>query len=128
MPKFGSQSRRELISCDKRLQDILNEAIQYFDFSILCGHRSKSEQERLVRLGYSKTMKSKHLANPSLAVDLAPYPINWKDAPRFRYLAGWIMAVAADKRIPLRWGGDWDNDTDLHDQTFFDLGHFEIMD
>ena len=127
MPRFSAHSLNELESCDDQLQYILFEAIKYIDFSVLCGRRSKKEQEELVRRGFSKTLKSKHLIMPSQAVDIAPYPINWKDERRFVYFAGFIMAIAASKDIKLRWGGDWDNDTDLKDQRFNDLGHFELI-
>lgn len=28
----------------------------------------------------------------------------------------------------IRWGGDWDRDHDVKDQTFNDLVHFEVVD
>ena len=31
------------------------------------------------------------------------------------------------KGIPLRWGGDWDVDTELKDNDFDDLPHFELL-
>ena len=77
---------------------------------------------------------SKHNAEPSLAVDLTPYPVDWNDREAFTYLAGWFMAVARMKGYKVRWGGDW-NGTDgnrggrsLKDNSFDDLGHFELMD
>ena len=30
--------------------------------------------------------------------------------------------------IKIRWGGDWDSDNIMKDQTFNDLPHFEIID
>lgn len=71
-------------------------------------------------------MDSKHLALPSRAVDVAPYPINWGDKKRFYHFAGYVQGLAAQLGISLRWGGDWDGDNDLNDQTFFDLVHFEL--
>jgi peptidoglycan L-alanyl-D-glutamate endopeptidase CwlK len=37
------------------------------------------------------------------------------------------MGIAAKMGIKIRWGGDWDRDEELHDQTFFDLPHFELI-
>ena len=37
------------------------------------------------------------------------------------------MAYAGMKGIPLRWGGDRDSDTDLHDQNFMDPVYFELI-
>jgi peptidoglycan L-alanyl-D-glutamate endopeptidase CwlK len=69
---------------------------------------------------------SKHNSKPSLAVDIAPYPIDWADDERFYFLAGIIKAASHQVGVKVRWGGDWDSDDDFHDQTFMDLGHFEI--
>ena len=37
------------------------------------------------------------------------------------------MGVASQMGIKIRWGGDWDRDTDLSDNRFNDLPHFELM-
>ena len=128
MPKFGRKSKEILSTCDERLQEILNEVIKYYDFSVLSGYRNANEQNELFRKGYSKKQypDSKHNSSPSIAVDVAPYPINWKDTRRFDILAGYIMMCAEGKEINLRWGGDWDMDKDVHDQVFNDLGHMEL--
>src|SRR5437899_12949534 len=87
---------------------------------------------------------SKHVVGPkrplSLAVDVAPYPVVWPNPPggswsvgdlhalgRFYYFAGVVKTRALALGIPLRWGGDWDGDNDVFDQTFDDLVHFEIV-
>ena len=36
------------------------------------------------------------------------------------------MDVAKSMGITLRWGGDWDMDTQVKDNKFDDLVHFEI--
>ena len=129
MPKFGRRSKEVLNSCDPRLREICNEVIKIYDFSILEGYRPKEVQNRLYGEGRSKLVwpESKHNQSPSLAVDIAPYPIDWKDTGRFNLLAGMMFAVAHDKGIKLRWGGDWDGDFDMKDQDFNDLPHFQIV-
>ena len=57
---------------------------------------------------------------------LAPYPIDWNDKERFYFFAGYVKGIASQMGIELRWGGDWDSDNQLHDQTFMDLPHFEL--
>ena len=37
-----------------------------------------------------------------------------------------VRGVAYKMGVEIRWGGDWDGDFDLKDQTFMDLVHFEI--
>ena len=68
-----------------------------------------------------------------MAVDVAPYPIDWHDQRRFDYFAGHVMATAkllhyeGFMRHRVRWGGDWNNDGQLRDNEFNDLVHFELM-
>ncbi len=128
MPKFGSRSRSKLETCHEDLQKVFNEVIKHFDCSILEGTRPKEVQDEYYRTGKSKVKypNSKHNSNPSRAVDVAPYPIDWNDKERFYFFAGYVKGVASQMGIELRWGGDWDSDNELHDQTFMDLPHFEL--
>ena len=84
----------------------------------------------MFRQGKSKLRagESKHNFDPSRAVDIAPYPIDWDDAKRFYLLAGMMFQAATNLRVTLRWGGDWDGDWIHTDQTFFDLPHLELRD
>ena len=129
MPSFSNRSLERLDELDLHLAEVLHEVIKHFDFTILCGHRGETEQNAAFQSGVSqrKWPEGKHNKVPSEAVDVAPYPIDWGDTERFTYLAGWIMAIAQLKGIRLRWGGDWDMDTDTGDETFRDKGHFEVL-
>ncbi len=120
MFKFSKISQSKLDTCDKRIQLICNEAIKVFDFSVLCGHRGEISQDKAYRTGKSqlKWPDSKHNKEPSIAVDLAPYPIDWKDIARFYGLAGYIKEAAYSNGLDVIWGGCWD---DLKD-----YGHFEL--
>lgn len=120
MPHFGTTSAGRLATCHKDLQTVMNHAIEHGpDFSILCGHRSKEDQNKAFEEGKSqlKWPQSRHNTDPSEAVDLAPYPIDWDDQNRFRVLAGYLQGVAdvlysnGEISHRLRWGGDWDKDT-----------------
>ncbi len=129
MPKFNKRSKRILSSCHDELQILFNEVINRYDCTILEGHRSNEEQERLYCQGKSKLKagKSKHNIYPSHAVDVARYPINWNDKVSFYHFAGYVKATADLMDIKIRCGVDWDSDNNLHDQTFFDLPHFELV-
>lgn len=134
MPSFGSASRQRRETLDPRLQELVDEAIRIFDFTIVCGHRNEEDQEKAFSEGKSKLHwpDSKHNSSPSKAVDLAPYDpelkrIDWNNRDRFIMLAGIIMGVAQQKNISIRWGGDWDSDTFMRDHTFHDLPHFELV-
>ena len=124
MPSFSKQSLARLNSTDERLVRVFTEVVKYFDCTILEGKRTVDRQKMLVQQGKSKTMNSKHLKGK--AVDVAPYPIDWNDRERFTYFAGYVMGIAAKMGIKLRWGGDWDRDTQVKDNNFDDLPHFEI--
>lgn len=130
MPRFGRRSTKQLDGCDGRLVEVCGIVIVHFDFSVLVGHRGREAQEAAFLGGYSKVRwpDSDHNEIPSKAVDVAPYPIDWSDAARFTYLAGWIMSTAASLGLTLQWGGDWDRDTQVKDETFRDFGHFGIVD
>ena len=133
MAKFSRRSLEILYTCEEDLFVIMGDVVKITDITILSGKRGEVEQNDLFRRGLSKKMfpNSKHNsevnATLSQAVDIAPYPINWEDLEKFYFVAGVVMGVAGMLGITLRWGGDWDMDDDLHDQTFMDLGHFEIV-
>ena len=128
MPKFGSTSKRRLSTCEKDLQLLFKEVVKGFDCTIVCGYRGEKDQNEAYERGNSKVKypHGRHNANPSRAVDVAPYPIDWSDRDRFHYFAGYVKGIASQMGIDVIWGGDWDNDTDLKDNGFDDLVHFEL--
>jgi len=129
VPIFAQPSSDRLETCRVDLQSVCVRVIRTYDFSVLEGFRSDERQEELFRQGKSKLHagESKHNNDPSLAVDIVPFPIDWNDTARFYLLAGFMFQAAADLNVNLRWGGDWDRDWIHTDQTFFDLPHFEIV-
>lgn len=129
MPHFNTTSKKRLATCDDRLQKIFKTVIIHFDCSILEGHRSEEKQNKALEAKVTQLpwSKSKHNKEPSLAIDALPYPIDWNDIKRMYYFAGFVMAIAKGIYIPLRWGGDWDLDTEILDNRFNDLGHFELL-
>ncbi len=129
MPTFGEKSRGLLAGCDARLQDICCRAVEIMDFTIITGYRNKEDQDKAFAAGLSKLKwpAGKHNNFPSLAIDIAPYPVDFKDTSRFILLAGIMLGVAHSKGIKLRWGGDWDGNLNMKDNKFDDLGHFEIV-
>ena len=138
MPGFGRISKEILQTLDPELRMILEEGINYVDFSILEGARTKARQEELYKTGASKVLDSKHVVGGdsgrefSDAVDLAPFPIDFADVSRFYYLAGVLRAVAKRLKLEgkikseLRYGGDWNRNQVFKDENFKDLGHFEL--
>ena len=128
MAKFGSRSKANLNSCHSDLQKVFNEVIKKVDCSVLCGHRGKEDQNKAFDEGRSKVKypNGRHNADPSYAVDVTPYPVDWKDRERQTLFAGYVIGVAQGMGIDLRWGGDWDQDFQVKDNKFDDFPHFEI--
>lgn len=128
MPSFGKKSTMKLREIDPRLQKVLNEVIKYIDFTVDCGYRNEEDQNQAVALGHStkKFPSSKHNRMPSKAVDIIPWPINWKDVARFGLLAGQVIATGRNMGIDIRWGGDWDKDGIIYEHGLVDMPHFEV--
>ena len=130
MPSFGKKSQERLNTCDPRLVELFEIVVEDFDCSVLEGYREKEAQNRAFDEGKSKLRfpEGNHNKYPSLAVDVAPYPIDWEDRDRFHYFAGFVKGVASQLGLDIRWGGDWDSDTQTKDNNFDDLPHFEVRD
>ena len=128
MPRFGSRSRKNLDTCHPDLQKVSNEVIKHVDCSIICGQRGKEDQNKAFKDGRSKVKypNGRHNANPSKAVDVAPYPIDWDNLERFTLFAGFVLGIAKSMKIDLIWGNDWNGDFNTKDTNFRDYPHFEL--
>ena len=124
MPRFGKRSKQRLKGVDTKLVNVLNELVKIMDVTIIEGLRSQERQNELVAKGASKTKYSKHIQGK--AVDVAPYPIDWKDRDRFHYMGGMVRGIGQQLGVNIRWGGDWDSDGETKDYSFDDLVHVEI--
>ena len=147
MPTFGKRSKRNLATADIRLQELFEEVVKYFDCSVIYGTRTKEEQFDLYKQGrklidgnWVKTGQqpivtncdgliklSNHNYSPSKAVDVVPYPVDFGDTRRFYMFIGFVRGIATMMGIKVRAGADWDGDTQVKDQTFNDLAHFELI-
>ena len=130
MPRFSRKSRSKLEGVDARLVLVLEEVVKYFDITVIEGKRSQERQNQLVKEGKSKTKFGKHVQG--MAVDIAPYPIDWNARDDFHYLGGFVLGIACKMGINVRWGGDWSSSSlakeqrTTKDNNFDDLVHFEI--
>lgn len=155
MFRFSTRSRNNLNTCHPDLQKVADEAINYYDFSVVFGHRGEEQQNEFFKNGTSKLRfpNSKHNKVPSLAFDLYPWHSKYGSltedpevvdkimrmtgCTKSRALAfireeycmqaAVVMLCAKQQGIVLRWGGDWNQDLDRLDQTFHDLAHFELV-
>lgn len=114
------------MTCHSDIITVCRELIKQMDVTVLCGHRTMSEQNAAFKAGTSKVQypNSKHNKTPSLAVDLAPYPIDWDDLSRFKEM--WIrfdtlakyLKECGEIQSDFIWGGNW--------KTLKDYPHIEI--
>ena len=150
MNKFGKTSTARLETCSANLQLVCQEAIKrtpFFadrtrqvvvpDLIVICGHRTKAEQQKAYDHGMSKVQwpDSKHNTDPSIAVDIGPYikdlpgHIPWSNKMIWKSLHSLMMEVSDDLDIPLRSGIDWNGDGVIVDidptESFWDAPHYE---
>lgn len=141
MPALSEFSLNNLKTCRHELVEVFTIVAKEFDIRVLEGRRSWDRQGQLLAEGRTTKEPGESKHNPpqlpdgtedqdwlSDAVDAAPYPINWKDAKRFIYLAGLVIGVGRSLGYNIRWGGNWDEDqVIIDDQNFDDLPHFEFV-
>lgn len=129
MPSFSKASKARLAGAHPLLQKLLNEAIKKYDFMILDSQRDRAAQELAFKRGNTKVHfgNSAHNWAPSVAVDIAPYPVDWDDIARFRELQTKVIRpLAKELGIPIRQGYDWDGDGSSADESFVDWPHIEL--
>lgn len=81
-------------------------------FIITCGPRTLEEQKHLLKIGASKTLRSRHLIAPNgfahafdvAATDGGKVKYDW---PLYDRIAKAMKAAARAEKVPVEWGGDW---------------------
>lgn len=124
--QLSQRSLTRLVGVHPDLVAVVKLAIQRtaVDFTVVEGVRTVEQQREYFARGASKTMASYHLPQADglgHAVDLAPLVgggIPWSDWQAFADLAAVVKACAAERGVPVEWGGDW--------KTFKDGPHFQI--
>lgn len=126
--KFGARSLRELNGVHIDLVNVVHLALKKsaVDFAITDGLRTAAEQAEYLRTGASTTKNSRHLTGH--AVDLVACLPNGKISyatPLMLQIRDAMVAAAAELKVPLRWGGDWDGNPDTT-HSLIDMPHFEL--
>lgn len=119
-PKFGAKSLERLRTCHDDLQLLCHAILEEMDITVLCGHRGEQDQNEAFQRGNSKLKfpKSKHNVMPSLAVDIAPYPVDWSDIEKFEKMCAIAERLADKMGIDIRLGRDF---------SFKDYPHIELI-
>lgn len=89
------------------------------DFRIFEGHRTEARQKKLFTQGFSKTLNSKHLINPSRAIDIIEFPYTWTGFIISKEYFNFVNNFLKSKEWALiEWGGNWNK--------FKDYPHFQL--
>jgi len=135
MPKFSQLSFSKLSTCHPDLRTLFFEVIKHFNCIVLEGYRNQEDQERAFDNGNTRLHwpHGKHNSTLSMAVDVAPYPVDWANDKRHYWFAGFVTGIAqrlkdeGKMEHSVRFGGDWNRDNDINDEYFKDLVHFELI-
>lgn len=137
--KLSNTSLTRLRGVDPRLVRVVQRAIELTDqdFMVLCGVRTREEQNELYAQGRTKpgpivtwTLQSRHLPAADgygKAVDLVPYPLDWNDLSKFDAIMRAMFKAADELNVAIRWGADWDRDGVAREAGESDSPHFELV-
>ena len=126
--RWSTASLAKLAQLDARLHEVVEFLRDHRDIQIIETYRSPEDQLKAFNGGFSKVKVGKHNTLPSQAVDLQPYPPKAESIREdLSYLAGLAVAYGNLRGYRIRWGGDWDGNSDTNDNDFDDLYHFEIL-
>jgi peptidoglycan L-alanyl-D-glutamate endopeptidase CwlK len=126
MASLLPRDREHLKGVHRDLVRVVERARQAVPFIVTEGLRTRDRQARLVAIGASRTMNSRHLTGH--AVDLAYWlddgdatvehgEIRW-DWPLYEQIGAAMKVAAKELGVPITWGGDW--------TSFRDGPHFEL--
>ena len=87
----------------------------------MCGYRGENDQNAAFANGNSKLKfpNSKHNQLPSLAVDVAPLPLDWNNVGAFLKMVQLIKVIANKQGVKIRCGADF--------EKFKDYPHVELV-
>ena len=154
MPRFSTKSMTQLASCVRDIQTIFMEVVKFMDISIIEGNRTAERQHHhwckgreLRREGLNPEerdawvikdsnkvvthkdgyqQKSRHQQQPSVAIDVVPYPTMWADKNKLIELRGVVKFVQTKLLADGKIETTLDNGGDLWNG--FDLPHYQLKD
>lgn len=133
MRQWNARSLKNLTGIHPDLRRVMDRALQDapFAFVVTEGLRTRERQLELVRIGASKTFKSRHLRQADgfgHAIDFYALvdinrdgKISFEEMSNVRLMipiADAIKKAAAAEKVAVTWGGDW--------RKFRDYVHFEL--
>jgi peptidoglycan LD-endopeptidase CwlK len=120
MNKFilGRRSRDNLKGVNPDLVRVVVRALELspVDFTVIEGLRTPERQAELMKQGFTRTLKSRHIIGQ--AVDIVPLPVDWNNPAPFHLVADSMKKAADELGVKITWGGSW--------VSFKDLPHYQI--
>lgn len=115
---LGERSKKNLTGVHPKLVEVVKLALELssVDFTVIEGLRTKERQAELMKQGFTRTLKSRHIIGQ--AVDIVPLPVDWNNPKPFHLVAGAMKKAAAQLGVKITWGGDFN--------SFKDLPHYQI--
>jgi peptidoglycan L-alanyl-D-glutamate endopeptidase CwlK len=129
------RSEKNLVGVHEDLVKVVREVAKTYPILVIEGLRSKERQEELFSQGRTKpgpivtwTKSSKHLTGEAVdVVLLKDGKIDWNDSSAFIELGRVMLETATQLGIKLRWGYNWDGDTNLREKGENDGPHFQLI-
>ena len=136
MPNYSQTSESRLQMAHPDIQLVFREVLKRYDHTVAKSYETKAESESYFDQGLSKIhYPTKHNSKPSIAVDIYPY-LNGTvsfDLKQGLHFGAYVMATADlfyEQGLithKFRWGGCWKGDNDVNNNSFEDIGHFELI-
>lgn len=130
---FDAEDLARLERLHPLLKQLFMEGRKQIAFTIRDTNRGRADQEKAFNEHKSTVHfgDSAHNWSPSLAADIYPVPVNFKD-PAYAKLfvplqIGILKPLAAKLNIPIRQGIDWNRNGNLTDDKWDDLPHVELF-
>ena len=126
---LDKNSAARLAKAHPLLQKLFNAVASKTPIMILDSQRGRAAQELAFRQGHTKVHfgNSAHNWSPSVALDVVPLPLNWKDTAAFRnMIVNFVVPIAKEMNIPIRVGADFNMDGKYGNDNFVDWPHVEL--
>ena len=101
---LDKNSAARLAKAHPLLQKLFNAVAAKTPIMILDSQRGRAAQELAFRQGHTKVHfgNSAHNWSPSVALDVVPIPLDWKDTAAFRnMIVNFVVPIAKEMNIPM---------------------------
>ena len=103
-----------LTNVEPQLVALVTDVGMARDIIVLQGARTVAEELEAIASHHSALrdpMHSKHVISDTRplaqAVDIGPWPLDWKDIASFQELGAFMKERALALHTPIQWGGEW---------------------